>query len=157
MALKPNEIQNIIQTNTETFVQSVNNFKSSLDECKIKLSNLFERIEVVEKKLESSASKIDKEFSYFNDKSRIIQDFMYSGVTDGIDELINDIAFRLEELFDKYDKYIVELKKTIESINENTMKLYHFKKWYVIGKAVLIWILLILGVLFLLQHFLLAN
>lgn len=54
-----------------------------------------------------------------------------------------DIAFRLDNSF---DKYITELKKIIKYANENTIKSRHFKKWYETGKAVLVWILVILAI-----------
>ncbi|MCL2322736.1 MAG: hypothetical protein FWC47_11620 [Oscillospiraceae bacterium] len=139
MAVKPIEIQNIIQSDTETFVQSVNDFKASLDECKIKLSDLSDRFDEIEKKLEGSTFKIDNASSYFK------------CVIDEIDGLANNISLRFENLF---DKCIDDMKKTIEFAYVNSIKSCYFKKWYHSFKSVFVWILKILGLILLLQYFL---
>jgi|GEM_PF-5379516 len=161
MAVKPNEIQSIDQVDTEytkraeTFIQSITDLKVSFNEYNARISSFFDRLEVVEKKLENSVSEVNKISLCFSDKIRTVQNTMFAGVTNRIDELVSDVALKFEDSFDKCDKYIAYLKKAAQDTHENNARKHKFKKFYDISKAALVWILVILGTLFLLQYFLL--
>ena len=129
-----NDIErDIDKDNYEALVSSIENLKITLDDYKTKLPDLFNRIEETVQKLESSAIKIDKVSAFFSDKTQVAWDTLFSGITDGLDELVSDITVRFGDSFDNYDRYITEIKKTSQEINENTTYTRRFKKWYDTG------------------------
>ena len=137
-----NDIESDIeQDNFDTLMSSIENFKITLDEYKTKLPDLFNRIE-------SSEIKIDKVSALISDKTQVAHDTLFSGITQRLDELVSDIAVQLEDSF-------TEIKKTTQKMNENTTRTLRFKKCYDTGKIALVWILIIFGIFFLFQYFML--